>query len=329
MLVLNCREVQTYDAFRRIHQRKPFSDETQFLSLYMVGKYLNPRNDIAFKKIFGSEKNKNILLALLNNVLKNQVQGEIKNATFLPRAQDPETIAKKSSVVDLKCEDKAGNMYIIEMQVAESTQYRERAQYYASKAYISQADKGGEYSDLKKVIFLAFTNYSIFPKKQDHKSDHKILDIVTQENDLDKLCFTIVDLVKFDEQNRKHVSDLTLEEKFYYFLRHADEISPEDIEAITKNEPIIRQAFNELNSSYWTDEEYEIYQEIEKREWDWRTANAQAALNRGRAEGRAKGRTEGIKEVAQKMLEKGVSANIIQQTTGLTLDEIRNPLPNK
>ena len=90
-------------------QGAPVCNTKKWLSLDMLGKYLNPRNDIAFKKIFGSEKNKNILLALLNSVLKQQLQGEIKDATFLQRAQDPETAVKKSSVVDLKCEDDAGN----------------------------------------------------------------------------------------------------------------------------------------------------------------------------------------------------------------------------
>ena len=305
-------------------RRKPPSPSIQnnSLSLDMVGKYLNPRNDIAFKKIFGSEKNKNILLALLNSVLKQQLQGEIKDATFLQRAQDPETAVKKSSVVDLKCEDDAGNMYIIEMQVAKNTQYKERAQYYASKAYISQANKGGEYSGLKKVIFLAFTNYSVFPKKEAHKSDHQILDVVTQENDLDRLCFTIVDLVKFDAQNKKALGNLTLEEKFYYFLRHADEITPEDLEAITKDEPIIKQAFDALNITYFTDEEYELYEELEKKEWDWRTANAQAALDKGREEGKLEGAKSREIEIAKNLFKQGVDISIIQQATGLSISQI-------
>ena len=301
-------------------QGSPACNTKKWLSLDMLGKYLNPRNDIAFKKIFGSEKNKNILLALLNSVLKQQLQGEIKDATFLQRAQDPETAVKKSSVVDLKCEDDAGNMYIIEMQVANNTQYKERAQYYASKAYVSQAKKGGAYFGLKKVIFLAFTNYTVFPKKASHKSDHQILDVVTLENDFDKLCFTIVDLVKFDAQNKKALSDLSLEEKFYYFLRHADEITPENLEAITKDEPIIKQAFDALNITYFTDEEYQLYEALEKKEWDWRTANAQAALDKGREEGAKKREVE----IAKSMLIKGMDAHLIEEITGLSPSWIDN-----
>ncbi len=88
-------------------------------------------------------------------------------------------------MVDLMCKDEDGCTYIIEMQVAKNERYKERAQYYAAKAYINQAKKGGKYSDLKKVIFLAFINYHIFPKKERHKRDHQIRDIVINEQDFE------------------------------------------------------------------------------------------------------------------------------------------------
>ena len=274
----------------------------------MLRKLLNPQNDFAFKKIFGSEKNKDIVLALLNTVLKKQLHRPIKQASFIPRVQDPETAAKKASSVDLMCKDQDGCLYIIEMQVVKYEGYRERAQYYASKAYINQSVKGGKYSKLEKVIFLAFINYSLFPNKKDHKSNHQILDIVTHEQDFDRLAFTIVDLVKFNKQNEKKVSDLNLEEKFYYFLSHAHDISPEDLEAIIKGDPIIDKAFKSLSSYYWTEEELEKYENEEKQDWDYRSGLLQSqeeGIEKGRKEGREEGREEGRREGREEGMQEG------------------------
>jgi len=183
----------------------------------MIKKYLNPQNDVAFKRIFGQEKNKDILITMLNAVLETQLHKPIKSVIFLSPIQEPEAAAKKQSIVDVLCKDQDGCQYIIEMQVAQATGFQERAQYYASKAFIQQADKSFSYTDLKEVIFLAFCNFPIFPRKKDYKSEHFILDNKTKERDLDKFSFTFVDLIKFDQQRKKEVAALSLEEKFYFF----------------------------------------------------------------------------------------------------------------
>ena len=82
-------------------------------------KFLNPRNDVAFKRIFGTEKNKDILIALVNEVLKKQFHRKIVDVTFLNTFQDPERKACKQSVVDIMCKDEDNCKYVIEMQVAE------------------------------------------------------------------------------------------------------------------------------------------------------------------------------------------------------------------
>jgi predicted transposase/invertase (TIGR01784 family) len=150
----------------------------------MLSKFLDPKNDVAFKKIFGSEKNKNILIHFLNDMLTFKDCGRIKDVTFLKNTQDPETAAKKTSIVDILCKDEKGNIYIVEMRVAKEKGFEKRAQYYASKAYISQAHVGGKYQDLKEVIFLAISDFVIFPNKNSYKSDHVILDKTSHENDL-------------------------------------------------------------------------------------------------------------------------------------------------
>ena len=100
----------------------------------------------------------------------------IKEVTLLNPMQHPETINKKQSIVDVLCEDEEGIKYIVEMQVAKVGGFEKRAQYYAAKTYASQPEKGEEYECLKEVIFLAITEYEMFPKKKDYKSVHVVLD---------------------------------------------------------------------------------------------------------------------------------------------------------
>ncbi len=267
----------------------------------MIKKYLNPQNDVAFKRIFGQPQNQDILLALLNTTLKVQLNKPLQEVQLLPRDQDPEIATQKTSVVDVICRDEDDCVYIVEMQVADSDGFKERAQYYAAKAYISQANRASKYSNLQKVIFLAFTNYPIFPDKKVHKSDHQMLDIVSHEQDLDKLVFTFVDLATFSKQNKKPVSAMGLEEKFYYFLAHAQDITPADFEAMVKDAPVIDKAFKTLDRFYWTKEELQLYEDQEKRDWDYRSSLYKKGMNDGEARGIEKGRV-----VIHALLRKGI-----------------------
>lgn len=238
----------------------------------MLSRLLDPKNDFAFKKIFGTKKNQDIPIALLNEVLKKQLHKKVDKVQFLSPIQEPEVRAKKQSVVDVLCEDQDGCQYIVEMQVANRGGFEERAQYYASKAFVSQMQKGEDYTQLKEVIFLAFTNYSVFPKKKEYKSEHITLDKKTLEHDLNKISFTFVDLVKFEQQRPKDISKLSLEEKFYYFLHQVQELNPEELEKLSGKDTIIKKAINELNRSSWTEEELRHYEDIEKANLDNETA---------------------------------------------------------
>ena len=120
----------------------------------MIRKFLNPTNDFAFKQVFGTEKNKDILIHFLNDMLLFKDMAEIREVEFLPTIQDPEIAVHKQSIVDILCKDECGRRHIVEMQVAESEGFEKRAQYYAAKAYCNQLGKSSPYADLKEVIFL-------------------------------------------------------------------------------------------------------------------------------------------------------------------------------
>ena len=309
----------------------------------MLGKYLNPQNDFAFKRLFGVEKNKDILMELLNCVLNRQLHQRVVEVTFLPPVLDPEIFSKKQSIVDVLCRDQDGCQYVIEMQVAPERGFEERAQYYAFKAFVSQMNVGERYEDLKEVIFLAFTNFSIFPHKKSYKSEHIILDRDTHERNLDKLSFTFVDLPKFDAQRPKELSQLTLEEKFYYFLCHAAEIKPEELKKLIGGDKIIKKAFKELDHFYWTEEEMRTYEAVLKRDRD-HAAILGAAMDKGiqkGIEGKEEGKIEGIKKGMEKGIKKGkeemilglhkhgVALDVIVKSSGLSKEVVESILAKR
>lgn len=282
----------------------------------MIVRYLNPKNDIAFKRIFGREQNKDILIALLNSVLVKQIHKPIKEVTYLPRDQDPETARKKASIVDILCKDEDDCLYVIEMQVADNKNFKKRAQYYAAKAYISQSNKGGKYQDLKKVIFLAFMNYPLFPTAQEAKTDHQILCIKTHKQHLKDLVFTFVDLKKAEEINKdRPLNELTLAEKFYYFLRNAEDTNQEAFSQLIQNTPIIEKAYEELTTTNWTDQELAQYEESKKQAMDYENLLAlreaegmEKGIKKGKEEGRKEGMEKGMEKGIEKGMEKGRKA---------------------
>ncbi len=99
---------------------------------------------------------------MLNAVLRNQLHHDIEDVVFLKTEQDPDIASQKQSILDVLCRDEDGCQYIVEMQIAHTEGFEKRALFYASKAYVSQAEVGKKYHNLKEVIFLAFTNYILY-----------------------------------------------------------------------------------------------------------------------------------------------------------------------
>ncbi len=306
----------------------------------LLGKFLDPKNDVAFKKIFGTEKNKDILIHFLNDVLTFKGHGHIVEVSFLKTIQDPETAAKKTSIVDILCKDQNGNTYIVEMQVAKEKGFEKRAQYYASKAYVSQVNIGGEYHNLKEIIFLAISDFIMFPSKKVYKSDHVILDKESLENDLKDFSFTFIELPKFDK-------DIDHLEKWTYFFKHAEETSEKDLRKLIGHDQIIERAFDELDRFSWNDEEIRTYDQAEKYEGAYRASMAQKfdegekvgiekgekiGIEKGEKMGIEKGEKVGIEKgiarekiaMAHKMIKKGLDSDAIRELTGLSFDEIQS-----
>ncbi|MCA7010955.1 Rpn family recombination-promoting nuclease/putative transposase [Wolbachia endosymbiont of Tribolium confusum] len=283
-----------------------------------LSKFLDARNDIAFRRIFGTEKNKDILIHFLNDILGLTDDNKIKDVSFLSPIQDPVIASQKQSIVDVLCVDSTGIKTIIEMQVAKTTGFEKRAQYYAAKAYSSQADVGDQYHDLKGVIFIAIADFILFPNKLAYKSDHVTFDKMTFEHDLRDFSFTFIELPKFKKREDQLEN---IVEKWCYFFKHAGETSEEDLKKIIGSDLIIGRAYDELNQYNWSKEERLAYDQAKKRTDDY-LSSLEEKLHEGIQIGHQKGKIEGKIEVAKNSLKAGVSIDIIAQITGLSHSEI-------
>ncbi|GFQ84672.1 transposase [Trichonephila clavata] len=303
-------------------------------------KFLDPKNDISFKRIFGTEKNKDILIHFLNDILGFAGKSTIKDIEFLSTIQDPEIASKKQSIVDVLCRDENGLQVIVEMQVAKTKGFEKRAQYYAAKAYSRQADKGDQYQDLKEIIFIAIADCVLFPDKSEYKSKHTIRDEDTNEHDLKDFYFIFIELPKFPKTKEDQLESIV--EKWVYFFKYADETSEEELEKIIGSDLIIKKAYEELNRFNWSEKEFIAYEQEIKRILDEQAVLAQKlddATQKGILIGHEKGRAEGIKigaekgreegekqakiAVAKNSLKAGVSIDVISEITGLSFDELQ------
>ncbi|UVW84530.1 Rpn family recombination-promoting nuclease/putative transposase [Wolbachia endosymbiont of Aedes albopictus] len=278
----------------------------------VLSKFLDPKNNYAFKRIFGSEKNKDILVHLLNDILGLTGEAKIKDVKFLNPILNPDIASQKESIVDVLCRDSKGIQTIVEMQVARTTGFEKRAQYYAAGAYFSQADVGGKYQDLKEVIFIAITDFVLFPEDSEHISTHHILNIKTYRHYLKDFKFVFIELPKFTKTKEDQLENIF--EKWCYFFKYASETSEEDLQKIVGSDEVIGRAYNELVGYNWTKEERAIYYDDKKREDDNFSCIMQS---------RIEGKIEGKIEVAKNLLKADVSVDLIAESTGLPIDEIK------
>ncbi|MGR3951938.1 MAG: Rpn family recombination-promoting nuclease/putative transposase [Chlamydia sp.] len=288
----------------------------------MFSKFLDPKNDVAFKKVFGSTKNKDILIHFLNDVITFKEGSPITEITFLKASLDPGVAAQKTSVVDISCSDEHGNQYIVEMQIAKQTGFEKRAQYYAAKSYSSQSKVSSPYSELKAVIFIAIVDFIMFPDKKAYKSDHITLDRETYQHDLKDFSFTFLELPKF----KKSINELsTMVEKWMYFFKHAGETSSQDVEKIVGSDEILERAYEELDRFSWNDEELRGYDQLEKYEDAYQSTLSFKYLEgkiEGEIEGKIKGKTLEKEETVYRLLTLHTDKNTIAAATGLPLSEI-------
>lgn len=281
-------------------------------------KFVDPKTDIAFKKIFGNNAHKSILIEFLNEIL--ELDYPIESVEIADTYQPPKIYGLKSTSLDIKAKDQSKREFLIEMQVAKETWFSQRAMFYSSKAYSQQLSIGGNYQELKPVIFLGILNFEAFDHES-HFSRHLLLNSETKQHDLKELEFNFVELPKFTKSENELD---TVADKWIYFIQQAMKLDhiPENT-----NTSALRLAYEVAAQHKWSAKELEMY-EAEEMEIHRRNNVLQTARMDGLAEGLAEGLVEGELKakhtIAKGMLTEGLKIETIAKLTGLTHTEIEH-----
>lgn len=277
-------------------------------------KYINPFTDYGFKRLFGEELNKNLLLDFLNELLKAE-QGEITELTYLKNENLGTTELNRKAIFDLYCTNEKGEKFIVELQKTKQKFFKDRTLYYSTFPIRDQAVMGSEWDfELKKVYTIAILDF-IFDedKAQPEKIryDVKLTDQETKMVFYDKLTFIYLEMPKFN----KTVEELeTRFEKWLFVLKNLNKLDriPEKL-----RENIFLQLFETAEISKFSQQEYQDYEDSLKYYRDLKNS-----LDTKFEEGKIEGMIEGKIEVAKNLLQNGVDIEIIIKSTGLTENEI-------
>jgi len=223
--------------------------------------FADVKNDIAFRKIFGNENRKEILISFLNAVLKLEGTKQIAWIEILNPYQLPRMAGSKSTILDVRAKDKAGNSYIVEMQVTDKKGLDKRITFYSARGYASQLDASENYYKLKPVIFIGILNFE-YMQSPNYLSRHLILDTETYEHKLKDLEFSFIELPKFKKTEQELT---TLIEKWVFFIKNAENLN---VIPASVNDEGLKSAYQEADRHQWTKEELEEYEYARMRETD-------------------------------------------------------------
>lgn len=167
-------------------------------------KYLSPRTDIGFKKLFGNPHHKNLTISFLNSILDRKEPNLITEVTFTETEQLPETEGGKKSFFDVYCTDRQGNKFIIEIQIGAKRQdemqskyqahFMFRAQYYTGLALYRQVHAPFKYEKLVPIIFIGVLDHILFDKINDVITRHTLMDMKNHTTSSSIKCFISLNL---------------------------------------------------------------------------------------------------------------------------------------
>ena len=271
--------------------------------------YLDPKNDLTFKRVFGEHKH--LCMSLLNSMLP--LEKPIVNIEYQTGELVPElTIILRNTIVDVRCTDEDGRQFIVEMQMYWTESFKSRMLFNASKAYVKQLNRAGEIKLLQPVYALSFVNKT-FEKSPEMANEYyhhyKIVNIKDSEKQIEGLEFIFIELPKFKSQNR---AEKKLHELWLRFLTEINESTKEAPKELMAND-YTREAISYMEISAFTKGQLEAYDKFRDAIMTERSLIDDALT---------KGRTEGRTEVALQLIKLGISIDDIVQSTGFTREEI-------
>jgi len=274
-------------------------------------KYINPFTDYGFKRLFGEEPNKDLLLDFLNVLLKEE-QGEIKNLTYLKGEQLGDGELDRKAIFDLYCENEKGEKFIVELQKTKQNFFKDRTVYYATFPIREQAKKADWNYELKAVYTIAILDFVFNEDKNEpnkYRYDIKLLDIETKRVFYNKLTFIYLEMPKFN----KSIDELENRfDKWLYVLRNLNRLDkiPDKL-----RERIFEKLFEAAEIAKFTQLEAQLYEDSLKYYRDLKNS-----LDTAKEEGRE----ERTREIVKELIKNGVGVDLIIKATGLTLEQINH-----
>lgn len=302
-------------------------------------RYINPYTDFAFKLLFGTELNKELLISFLNALLHGEEH--IKEITYLNSEHLGTQERDRRAVFDIYCENEQGEKFLVEMQKGEQAFFKDRSIYYATFPIREQAIKGSEWNyQLKAVYTVAILNF-VFDDKDDDYFHHevKLVDMRTKKVFYDKLTFIYLEMPKF---NKTEYELETMFDKWMFVLRNLSRLMERPV---ALQERVFERLFKAAEIANFDRKELIEYEDSLKNYRDWYSVVStaeQKGIQKGIQEGIEKGIQKGIEEGIQKGIQKGIqegekkkqyeiarnlkslgiAPDIIAKTTEMTLKEI-------
>lgn len=270
--------------------------------------FADPKTDFAFKKIFGTEEHKPLLIALLNGLLELDEAHRLVEVQLLSPEQRPTVQGLKNSIVDVKCVDARGTQYVVEMQVLNVEGFEKRVVYNVAKAYTAQLDAGRPYPELHDVVGVTICDFELWGRAEGVPvpmlSRWRMQEQHGGARGLGQLQFVFLELPKYDSTRPPE----TVVEKWAYFFREAPNLHvvPEEL-----SERPFRDALEAARAAGFSEEEWEAYLRAGMAIQDERGALSLAEKQghqrgklEGREEGRADGRADGLRLALRKLFRK-------------------------
>ncbi len=286
-------------------------------------RYLNPKADLTFKKVFGEHPD--LVISFLNALLPfEHPDEEIRQVEYLNPELVPQNPLRKDSIVDVRCRDMRGRQFIVEMQMMWTSAYRQRVLFNASKAYVSQLEMGSDYGLLQPVWSLNLVNDTFSPS-EGYYHDFRIVETQETHEVIEGLRFVFIELPKFTPKDHGQKQMQTL---WLRFLTEIDEHTVEVPQELMET-PEIHKAVTQLEESAFSEAQLRGYEKF----WDMVSTakmHISSSFQDGKAEGLAEGKAEGLAEgrseerlaIARNMKAKGLPAATIAAVTGLSVREV-------
>ncbi len=302
--------------------------------------------DFGFKRIFGTDSNKELLINFLNSLFDGEEV--IKDVKYLNSENVGDVYTERKAIFDVYCENEQGEKFIVEMQNAYQTYFKDRSLFYSTFPIREQAPKGSDWNFcLKKVYVVALLNYKMSDEAFDSTDTiHTIALMDTKTNKVfnAKLMFKYVEVGRFDKTDEELTS---LSDKWMYVLKNLSRL---DNRPSSLREKIFTKLFDAAAIARFSPNELREYEDSLKAYRDIKnsldTAKEEGRAEgreegraegkeegrkegraegreEGRAEGREEGRAEGIAMVAKMMYAKGIDVDVIASMTGMAIDKIK------